>query len=381
MKFNKILVLGTFLLVLFLCMGISIANENITIESVEPNVDGILTDTYDDYDDYNDDYEDYEDYDDYDDYNDDYEDYDDEEGYNAKIIAKDVTLEYSDDDYEVIVYLEDNNHNPIEGAEIYFEDYLNSEYDENGYYHFFPMYYDVGTHKIEFTLDDGAYKAEPVSINFKITKSIFYGDIICKSYYGTTSGTLTMKATVYNPYQDYYEDGYVTFKVNGKSYKVKTKNGVATKSIKIKKTGTYTYTAQFSNKNYASSAYKGKAKLYVYSISKKSRTFKIKGYKVVVSVDKYNKLINAKNTNKLVSFKFNTNKKFKQRVGHYKYKLKTVKAKVSIVISYGGKTGGQSGIANRYSMYLTTPYQNPGWSYCSPWVSGFKKSSVINKLN
>ena len=184
----------------------------------------------------------------------------------------------SSEDYEITIYIEDNNHNPIEMAEPYFDDYLNSWYDENGYYHFFPMYLDVGTHKVEFTLDDGRYKAEPVSINLKIVPSIFYGDIKCKSYYGTDKTTLTMKATVYDPDADCYEDGYVTFKVNGKSYKVKTKNGVATKTIKIKKAGTYTYTAKFTNNNYKSSV-TGKAKLYVYSTTKKARTFNVKGYK------------------------------------------------------------------------------------------------------
>lgn len=262
------------------------------------------------------------------------EDYYNYDEYNAKIIAKDVTLEYSSEDYEITIYIEDNNHNPIEMAEPYLDDYLNSEYDEKGYYHFFPMYLDVGTHNIEFTLDDGLYKAQPVSINLTIVPSTFYGDIKCKSYYGTDKSTLTMKATVYDPDADCYENGYVTFKVNGKSYNVKTKNGVATKSIKIKKAGTYTYTAKFTNNNYKSSA-TGKAKLFVYSTSKKARTFNIKGYKFTMSVNQYSNLVKLKNTGKTKIYKIKTNKKIKQTYEKvsYSYKWKYVKT-VSLVYAH-----------------------------------------------
>ena len=276
--------------------------------------------------------------------------------YNAKIIAKDVTLEYSSEDYEITIYIEDNNHNPIEMAEPYFDDYLNSWYDENGYYHFFPMYLDVGTHKVEFTLDDGRYKAEPVSINLKIVPSIFYGDIKCKSYYGTDKTTLTMKATVYDPDADCYEDGYVTFKVNGKSYKVKTKNGVATKTIKIKKAGTYTYTAKFTNNNYKSSV-TGKAKLYVYSTTKKARTFNVKGYKFTLTQNQYKKLINAKNTGKTVGYNIKTNKKVKQTITYDYKKFKTIKAPVYAFISYGGKNPTkQQQYPNKYTISVETKY-------------------------
>ena len=61
--------------------------------------------------------------------------------------------------------------------------------------------------------------------------------------------------------------------------------------------------------------------------------------------------------------------------------MPTVKARVSILFSYGGKTGGQYASANKYYMGLITPYQNPGWDYCKPWLYGAKKSTFINKLN
>lgn len=92
-----------------------------------------------------------------------------------------------------------------------------------------------------------------------------------------------------------------------------------------------------------------------------------------MSQKQFKKLVNGKNTKKWVTVKVKTNKYVKQRVGHYKNKLKTVKARVSIIISYGGKTGAQDVEANKYKAYLDTPYQNPGYDYCIPWVSGSKK--------
>ncbi|MBQ3407997.1 MAG: Ig-like domain repeat protein [Clostridia bacterium] len=306
MKYNRLVVLGLVLIVLFLSIGVTTANENTTLEGVESNVEDTLM-SYD------------ENLGEYGDYG---------ENYNARIIANNVTVEY-DDEYELSIYIVDNNNNPIEMAEPYFEDYLNSWYDSNGYYYFYPSNYDVGTHNVTFTLDDGLYKAEPVSINMKIVKSVFYGEITCKSYWGTTKSTLTMKATVYNPYGSFYEEGYVTFKVNGKSYKVKTKGGVATKTIKIKKSGTYTYTAKFINNNYKSSGVTGKAKLYVKKY-KKYYTFTAKDYDKHKTTGKliyklpykyYLKLLTAKSKGKTCYLNFKSkvkvygNKWYKTRCG------------------------------------------------------------------
>lgn len=368
MKVKGIVVLSLLLLVvLLLSIGITTANENNTLDNNLLDANEQITVTEAEYGIIGD--------------NDKLESYGDE--YNAKIIAKDMTFEY-DEDYHVTIYIEDNKHNPIEMADPYFDGYLNSWYDSDGYYHFFPMYLDVGTHKVEFTLDDGAYKAEPVTVNMKIVKSVYYGKITCKSYYGTDRTTLTMKATVYNPEAGWYEDGCVTFRVNGKSYKVKTKNGVAIKKIKIKNAGTYTYTAKFTSNNYKSSATTGKAKLYVYSTSKKARAFGLKGYKMVVPVAKYKNLVNAKNTKRAVFYEINTNKFIKQTYRYYykgnKYVYKTVKARGVICISFGGKYGLQTAPPNKYSLLLFTRYQGPD-SYCKPALYEKKTRSVINKLH
>ena len=56
------------------------------------------------------------------------------------------------------------------------------------------------------------------------------------------------------------------------------------------------------------------AKIYVYSTSKKAKTFKIKGYKFTLNMKQYTKLINAKNTGKTVQYKIKTNKLKKTKI-------------------------------------------------------------------
>ena len=133
-----------------------------------------------------------------------------------------MTVEF-EDQYELKISIVDNHNKTITDTNPYFNHYLESGYSTDEYYYFYPENMNAGKYKVEFTLDDGNYKAEPVTVNLNIVKAKFSGDIICKSYYGTDKTTLTMKATVENPFENKYEDGYVTFKVNGKSYKVKTK--------------------------------------------------------------------------------------------------------------------------------------------------------------
>lgn len=404
MKFKKIIVLAILLLILFVSMGMATANENTTITGAELNAEDNLMD-YD---------------------------------YNAVIVD---TTKYEDAstgnhvldyDDQLLTFRVKDEYGYTDDAYVCMKENGKKhkvwwDPDDNDYWIEYKL--PVGQHEITVYLDDSYYTAKPLVYNVSVEKSYFIGDVICKSYYGTSGSSLTMKATVKDLF-GHREDGTIIFKVNGKSYVVKTKNGVATKTIKIKKAGTYTYSATFKSENYKDHDV-GKAKLYVYSTSKKARTFKVKGYRIVVPLAKYKKLVNAKNMGKWICYQIKTNKYFKQKVRYYKtsykwkymgkvtpetahikgwktknlvkhwisdgeyyytcdaYKkvtltkvfYKTVKAKVSIVISYGGKSGGQTAPPNRYYVYLTTPYQNPGWDYCSPWLYGAKKSVVINKLN
>lgn len=359
MKFNNLIVSVSILfLLLFLSVGIAAANENNTIVSPENDIGDDLSDSDESVD-----------------------SNDSAEVYNAKIIAKNTTQKYNGDN-EVAVKIVNKENGIVNSAKVRINDRITPTYDDEGIYYF---YFDLkpGNHKLKVTLDDKYHKAKPVLINLKIVKSKFTGQIKCKSYWGTDKDKLTMKATVYNDELFYHENGYVTFKVNGKSYKVKTKNGVAIKTIRIKKAGTFTYIAKFTSEKYSSSV-TGKGKLYVYSTSKKSRTFNVKGYKIVVPLKKYIKLVHVKNTKKWVSYEIKTNKFIKQTYRHYymgnNYVYKTVNARGIICISFGGQKGIQTAPPNKYSLYLFTRCQGPD-RFCTPSINGQKISSEINKLN
>ena len=117
-----------------------------------------------------------------------------------------------------------------------------------------------------------------------------------------------------------------------------------------------------------------------YKTSKKARTFKLGKYKIVVPLAKYKKLINAKNTNKLIGYRLYTGKKITQKVKMgSKWKTKK-KVKVYINIDYGGKTGGQCGVPNKYSMFTFTYYQTPGYDGCKPWLTAHKSRALISNL-
>ena len=295
-----------------------------------------------------------------------------------KLVSKNITMYYDDTTAEIIVKALDDSGKHIRGLNILMNDKITPDYNEKNGYEFLIDYLPVGIHKMKISLDDEKYMADPIYVYVKILKST--PTLTAKKWYSTPKQYVTLRAEVEDKDQSgWIDEGTVTFKINGKSYTVKVHGGDAIKKIKINKAGTYTYTATFKNSNHYTKTVK--QKVYVYSTSKKSRTFKIKSYKVVVPVKKYIKLVNVKNTGKFIYIPLKTNKYIKQTIGHSRYDLKTVKARVSILVSYGGKNGGQYGAVNKYHIFLTTPYQGPNYDYCSPALHGSKKSSLINKVN
>ena len=387
MKSNKSMVLCSLLLLLFLSIGMASANENITIESAQLSAENNIINTFG--------YADFEDgimgsssggeseklSDDYDEYNSviidatEFGDDLDDEGnhildYEDQLIKFKVKDEdgYEDDAYAC---MKDENGNEYN---VWWD-------DENEYYWVDKL--PVGKHEVTVYLDDYYYTAEPLVYSVLVEKSYFTGDVVCKSYYGTDQSTVTMKATVKDSY-GFREDGTVTFKVNGKSYTVKTKNGVATKTIRIKKAGTYTYTATFKSGNYWDTGV-GKAKLYVYSTSKKARTFNIGVYKVVVPISKYKNLVNAKNTGKRVCFQLSA-KKYVDLRGKIGDRVEYKKSRVYVMFTYGA---GQYGIPNRYMVFLQHYYTTYSLYYDSQKILGdnaqyfnkCKQGTDISKLN
>ena len=151
--------------------------------------------------------------------------------------------------------------------------------------------------------------------------------ISTKIYYSNTKQYTVLNAIIKDGNGKPIKEGKVQFKINGKTYNVNVKNGVATKKIKLTKAKTYTYAATYLENDYYKKSQTSKNKVYVYSSSKNARTFKVKGYKFTLTQNQYNKLINAKNTGKTLFYKVKTNKKIIQTVQKisYSYKWKYVK--------------------------------------------------------
>lgn len=89
----------------------------------------------------------------------------------------------------------------------------------------------------------------------------------------------------------------------------------------MNKKGSFNYSATYmGGANHNPSDAKKKNKIKVLDTSKSTRTIFIKGYKVVIHLNKYKKLINAKNIGKTYAFKFDTKKTIKQKVDVYNKK-------------------------------------------------------------
>lgn len=267
------------------------------------------------------DYEDYDDYEDYEDYDDDY----DKE--KIKIIVKNIDFYYSTT-YSYIVSLADENGDPVDDVDelkvVYSDgDEEIGEFDENGNY-LFSMD-KIANRKATFYLTDYYYKANPVTINVKISKSPV--KISTKAYYSNIKQYTVLKATVKDSDSESIREGRVQFKINNQTYNVTVNNGVAVKKIKLTNAKTYTYTATYLENDHYKKSKISENKAYVYSSTKNARTFNIKGYKFTLTQYQYNNLINAKNTGKKVIFKVMTNKKIKQTIQKisYSYKWKYVK--------------------------------------------------------
>ena len=275
-------------------------------------------------DEYPDEYDEYDDYEDYDDY-DDYDDYGDKE--KIKIVVKNIDMYYSTT-YGYIVSLVDENGDSVDEIDelkvVYSDgDEEIGEFDEDGDY-LFNMD-KIANRKATFYLTDSYYEANPVTINVKISKSPV--KISTKAYYSNTKQYTVLKATVKDSDGESIDEGKVQFKINNQTYNVTVKNGVAIKKIKLTRAKTYTYTANYLENSHYRKSKISENKAYVYSSSKKARTFTIKGFKFTLTQDQYNKLINAKNTGKKLIYKVKANKKVKQTVKKisYSYKWKYVK--------------------------------------------------------
>jgi len=204
---------------------------------------------------------------------------------------------------------------------------------------------------------------------------------------------IKLKATVKSQGKKVNE-GTVKFKINGKTYNAKVKNGVATKKIKLNKVKKYAYAAKFTGSNYkASKAVKAKAilkkrtdtkivaknqkvymndaKIFTIKVLTKSGKkvkngkLKIKGVGTVdvkngkVKVVKYG--LGIKHLKKINGrteyYKKKVSKSFKLKYvpGDHKYKPTTKKLKITSVFKCPGC--GKKGTHNHYAVGYYVVYK------------------------
>ena len=232
----------------------------------------------------------------------------DEPSYNAQIVAKDLNEEYDEiNGNTMLFYIHDLNGKPIKDAKptVTFDNKkVKAIYDEDQYFsekqgtYYLDRDPEIGNHKVKITLNTSKYQAKPVFMNVKITKVT--PKLTLKKYVTTDNRYAVMKAIVKDKYGDTIDRGIVKFKVNGKTYSVKVKDGVAVKKIKLK-AKTYTYRATFTSKYCKTKT--STSKLYIKK-TKKYYTLKItnpkikKTFKVKLPYKQYIKILNAKNRNK-----------------------------------------------------------------------------------
>lgn len=259
---KKLLILGLIFLVFISIAAVS-ANENETVD------DEIITDV--------------------------------EEDYDAEIVADDsyTTHYFSDDDLTFGIVAHDNN---VEVGEATVDVYDNktAAFMGHGYFDgeigYVNVHGDVGTYKaviVKCDAVDNPYKLKPTYLTIKITKAPV--KLTASKWISTTKQYTTLKATVKDEYGGDVFEGTVKFTINGKSYKVKVRDGVAIKKVKLTKAKTYTYKAEFSSKNYKTKTVS--SKVYVKK-AKKYYTFKVGKYKAKFTYNQYTKIIKAKNNKK-----------------------------------------------------------------------------------
>ena len=369
------------------------ASENVTADTIRAddlndNIDFDDEDYYDDY---------------YEDYN--YEDEYSSDSFQPRIIPEEYSyrqnipdqINYStdyEDNYGYYISVVNEDGYNIPDLEVQLADAKTNEklmafdYDENeDAYWCCVSIMGVGNHSCKIMVDDYYYDIKPIYFNLEIVKSDV--ELILKETTVVKGDYAILKAKITNfEGSTIYEDGQVKFTVNGKNYyRNINDNGYATLKVQMNKQGTITYSAAYmGDENHNPSSTK-KSKIHVLSTSKSARTIKIKGYSVVIPLDKYKKLVNAKNNGKTYVFKLNTKRTIKQKVDIYNKKTfkkttKTVKSRIYIYVAFDG-SGKYAGSLpkNQYVAEITTSNQHRyGNIICKKWLFGYKQSKDFTKL-
>ena len=160
------------------------------------------------------------------------------------------------------------------------------------------------------------------SVSFNLIVNKLSSKISTYKWISTTKQYATLKAVVKDGNNKNINEGTVKFTINGKSYTVKVKNGVATKKVKLTKAKTFSYKATFSANKYNVKSSSSKV-----IVTKAKKYYKFKYGKLVgkLSYKQYTKILKAYNSGKYKELSVKTGKYNTYKVPNYKYKKVTVK--------------------------------------------------------
>lgn len=163
---------------------------------------------------------------------------------------------------------------------------------------------------------------------------------------------LILKAIVKKSNGKSINEGYVKFKINGKTFKVNVKNGVAKKKIILSKANTYYYTAKFVSKYYKSEPTTSKVVVKNVIVKKGKYVFGL-------TASQYKKIKYIKNHRHAgypidLYFKVRTNQYYNNQLPIYVF-----------FYGYCGRLNGELTNLVRYQ-YIAMPNKNPhDWIYIS----------------
>ena len=182
------------------------------------------------------------------------------------------------------------------------------------------------------------YVENNVAFNLIVNK--LSSKISTYKWISTTKQYATLKAIVKDSNNKNINEGTIKFSVNGKTYDVAVKNGVATKNIKLTKAKTYSYKATFLDDKYDRQS--SSSKVFVQK-AKKKYTYKYGKLKGKITYKQYTALLKAYNQGKYKSITVKTGKYNTYKLPKYKYKkISTLKWKhIKVLVSeYWSWDGG-----------------------------------------
>lgn len=260
---------------------------------------------------------------------------------NAVISANDYNSYYNSGSTITVKLTDKDTKAPLKYVEV--QRVLNGETlyyitDSQGQFTFTPSL-NAGTYDVSFSLSPSFKHINTAAVTKKVVINKAPVTVKANKVSGYLGSKVTLKATVTSQGKNVNE-GKVTFKINGKEYTANVKNGVATKSVKLSKAKTYTYTATFKGNNFqnakavsSSATIKPKIKTKIIVKNQKAYRGQPKAFNVLIKTASGKivksgkvKILDTVNVNKKGKAKFYTggNWNFIKQVGNTVYFKKLV---------------------------------------------------------